>query len=149
MTTEKKQKLPRLTKKQKDFAKAYLETGNGRQAALKAYDTDSPNTAGALASENLTKPNIRAYLESKAEKAAEFVYELAEGAENETVRLNASKDILDRSGFKVPEIVPPVSTNVTTYNVIFSAEVREKVQAMDAQIKAALMKPKHVTEETN
>lgn len=92
-----------LTKKQRGFVKDYLETGNGTQAVLKHYDTDSPDTAAVIATENLSKPKVIAYLESKAEKAAEFVYQLAETGENENVRLGASKDILDRAGFKPVE----------------------------------------------
>lgn len=33
------------------------------QAALAAYNTDKPSTAKVIGSENLTKPNIRAYLD--------------------------------------------------------------------------------------
>jgi len=93
----------KLTKKQKGFARDYLETGNGTIAALNNYDIEGKNPekiASAIAVENLGKPSVKAYLESKAEKAAEFVYTLAESAENEGVRLGASKDILDRAGFK-------------------------------------------------
>lgn len=92
-----------LTKKQKVFAQEYLETGEKARSALKAYDTDSITVAAVIASENLNKPNVKAYLESKAEKAAEFVYSLAESADNEGVRLGASKDILDRAGYKPVE----------------------------------------------
>lgn len=48
-----------LTKKQKGFVKEYIKTGNGRKAVLKNYDTTDDNVAGAIASENLTKPNIQ------------------------------------------------------------------------------------------
>jgi phage terminase small subunit len=89
-----------LTPKQKVFADKYIETGNGTHSALEAYDTQSPNTAGAIASENLRKPNVREYLESKADVAAGVIFDLCMNAENETVRLNAGKDILDRAGFK-------------------------------------------------
>lgn len=47
-----------LTKKQKEFVKEYIDTGNGTQAALKVYDTDSPRVAASIAHENLTKPDI-------------------------------------------------------------------------------------------
>lgn len=53
----------KLTKKQKDFIEAYAETGNGTQAALSAYDTDSPKVASVIAAENLTKPSIQIALE--------------------------------------------------------------------------------------
>lgn len=89
-----------LTKKQKGFVKDYMETGNATLAVKNNYDVANDLTARVIGSENLTKPNVIAYLESKAEKAAEFVYQLAESGENENVRLGASKDILDRAGFK-------------------------------------------------
>jgi phage terminase small subunit len=89
-----------LTKKQKEFADEYLETGNGTQAALKAYDTTSENMAAVIASGNIRKDKIKEYLESKAERAAEVIFELLENAQNETVKLNAGKDILDRAGHK-------------------------------------------------
>lgn len=101
-----------LTKKQKGFVKDYLETGNGTQSALKNYDTTDYKTASVIATENLEKPRVIAYLESKAEKAAEFVYQLAESGENENVRLGASKDILDRAGFKPVEKSLSVNANV-------------------------------------
>lgn len=95
--------LEELTKKQKGFVKDYIETGNGTLAAMNNYDIKSSEperVAAAIASENLTKPNIIAYLESKAEKASEMVFILSQTAENEAVRLSASKDILDRAGFE-------------------------------------------------
>jgi len=89
-----------ITKKQKDFADEYLETGNGTQAALKAYDTDNENTAAVLASNNIRKHKVQAYLEDKAEKAAIRVVELSEQDINLPVALGASKDVLDRAGYK-------------------------------------------------
>lgn len=55
----------KLTKKQKDFADSYIETGNGRQSALKAYDCGE-NTAGVIAHENLKKDNVQEYLKQQA-----------------------------------------------------------------------------------
>lgn len=53
-------KQPPLTKKQKTFVKTFLETGIGTEAARIAYDIKpgDDNTAAAIASENLRKPNI-------------------------------------------------------------------------------------------
>lgn len=99
-----------LTIKQERFVKEYLETGNGAQSALKVYNTDNPRTAAVIASENLTKPNIQKYLEDIAVKAATRVEQLMEQSENLTVALGASKDILDRAGFK------PVERNDVTTN---------------------------------
>lgn len=89
-----------LTKKQADFVKEYLDSGNGTQAALKAYDTEDPNTAGVIAHENLRKPKILEYLESVADKVASNMVHLALNAESEQVQLGAGKDVLDRAGYK-------------------------------------------------
>lgn len=40
------------------FVKDYIETGNGSLAAKNNYDVANDNTARAIASENLTNPNI-------------------------------------------------------------------------------------------
>ena len=47
-----------LTKKQKNFVKEYVKTGNGQNSALKSYNVSNENVARNIASENLTKPNI-------------------------------------------------------------------------------------------
>lgn len=87
------------TKKQKAFAKEYIESGNGLQSALKTYDTQSPNVAAVIASQNLIKPNVRALIDDYAAKATVNIQTLAERAKNESVRLNANKDQLDRAGY--------------------------------------------------
>ena len=51
---------PQLTVKQRRFLKSYVETGNGTRAALDAYGTADPQTAHAIAAENLRKPAIQA-----------------------------------------------------------------------------------------
>jgi len=56
-----------LTPKQKDFANNYIETGNGTQSALKAYNS-SYNGARAFASESLANPAIQGYIADKLVK---------------------------------------------------------------------------------
>jgi phage terminase small subunit len=103
-----------LTHKQKEFADEFLETGNGVQSALSAYDTKDYSTAGNIASENLKKPKVKQYLEDNAEQAALRVIELSKQGENLPVALNASKDILDRAGFKpVDKSEVDLKANVT------------------------------------
>lgn len=51
----------KLTEKQKRFADYYIETGNATEAAIKAGYSKS--TARIIASENLTKPYIRDYID--------------------------------------------------------------------------------------
>lgn len=98
-----------LTKKEKEFADEYLETGNGTKAALKAYDTNSENMAAVLASRTIRKDKVRAYLEEKAEIASQVIFELATTSQQDNVRLGAAKDILDRAGHK-----PKDEVDVTT-----------------------------------
>ncbi len=92
-----------LSRKQVGFVNDYLETGNGTQAALKNYNIrgkNKENIAAAIAKENLTKPQIKEVLEDAAQGAMARIIELSMSAENETVRLSANKDILDRAGYK-------------------------------------------------
>lgn len=55
----------KLSLKQKRFADKYIESGNGTQSALLAYDTNDPNTAHVIASENLLKPTVSEYISNK------------------------------------------------------------------------------------
>ncbi len=102
----------RLTKKEKGFADKYLETGNRTQAALDVYETTDYMTAANIGSENLKKPKVIAYLESKADRAAERIVELSEQEKMLPVALGASKDILDRAGYK-----PIEKSVVSNFNV--------------------------------
>lgn len=58
-------KVRGITLKQKRFADKYMETGNGAQAALAAYNTTDQDTAKSIACENLTKPYIQDYIKEK------------------------------------------------------------------------------------
>jgi len=48
-----------LTVKQRRSVKHYLETGNGTEAAMVAYDVADRNTARSIGTENLRKPAIQ------------------------------------------------------------------------------------------
>jgi len=98
-----------LTPKQDKFLKRYIETGNGTQAALEVYNTVSENTAAQIASENLRKPSILEKFREAQGIAHSTIVALATGAENEAVRLNAAKDIIDRTEGKAIQ-----RTDVTT-----------------------------------
>lgn len=52
-----------LTEKQKRFADYYVETGNATESARKAGYSE--NTAKEIGCENLTKPNVKDYIDSK------------------------------------------------------------------------------------
>ncbi len=65
--------MKKLTVKQKKFADKYIETGNARQSAISAGYSE--RTASVIASENLTKPNILAYIDKQL-KGHEFDVEI-------------------------------------------------------------------------
>lgn len=102
----------KLTKKEKGFVRDYLETGHGTQSVLNNYDTTDENVAGSIASQNLKKLRIQEALQSHAEPAESMIFNLSQNAEAEAVRLNASKDIMDRAGYKPVEKSQSINVNV-------------------------------------
>jgi phage terminase small subunit len=105
----------RLTKKEKGFVDDWLELGNATRAALKNYDTTNENVAAAIGSINLRKRKITDYIESQAAGAALRMRELSQKAKNEQVRFNATKDMLDRAGFKPQDKVDLTSKGEKIY----------------------------------
>ncbi len=53
----------KLTTKQKIFCDEYIKSGNAKEAAVKAGY--SPKTAKSIGQENLTKPDLKAYIDAK------------------------------------------------------------------------------------
>jgi len=127
--------MAKLTHKQKKFANHYIETGNGTQSALKAYDTKSEIVAASIGTENLRKPKVIEYLESKAENAAIRVVELSNQGENLNVALGASRDILDRAGYKPVE----KSVNLTvSVEANMSDEEKALVEDFENKLKESI-----------
>lgn len=84
----------KLTPKQQAFADYYLETGNATESAIKAGY--SKKTAKEIGCENLTKPNIKNYIDermkamndkriAKAEEVLEYLTRVLRGEETEQV----------------------------------------------------------------
>ena len=114
----------KLTEKQKRFADEYIKSGNATQAAIKAGY--SKRTARTIAQQNLTKLNIKSYIDERmrtiennrimtAKEAVEFLTGVVRGDVKETVvigtpmcaeevekepdvktRISAAKEILKR-----------------------------------------------------
>ncbi|MDU2648329.1 MAG: terminase small subunit [Anaerococcus vaginalis] len=61
--------MKKLTIKQKKFADEYIKTGNATQSAINAGY--SKKTARVTGAENLTKPNIKAYVDERMKKLEE------------------------------------------------------------------------------
>ena len=55
-----------MTPRQRKFCDEYLISGNATDAAIKAGH--SPKTAKQTGSENLAKPDLKAYIETELEK---------------------------------------------------------------------------------
>lgn len=98
----------KLTAKQKKFADNYIKTGNATQSAIDAGY--SKKTAKSVGSENLTKPDIKAYIAEKmreiesdrimgAQEALEFLTNVVRGEELETKVVTTQYDV---STVKVP-----------------------------------------------
>lgn len=120
-----------LTKKQKIFVKEYIQNnGNGTQAALEAYDTESERVAAVIASENLTKPDIKNYLEEigfTSDNAKEVVAEILSDESNEPKdRLKAAEMIFKVHGDFAPE--KSINLNV---EVEANPEVKELTEKLN------------------
>lgn len=61
--------MKKLTIKQKKFADEYIKTGNATQSAINAGYSEK--TARKIGSENLTKPDIKAYIDERMKKLEE------------------------------------------------------------------------------
>lgn len=94
-----KEAKKKCTPKEIKFVDKFVETWNATQAILSAYDANY-NSARSMGSENLAKPNIKALIEAMAEWAMSRIEELSVNAKNESVKLQANKDILDRAWYK-------------------------------------------------
>ena len=82
----------KLTAKQRLFADEYIKSGNATQSAIKAGYTEK--SARFVGAENLTKPNIKAYIDTKmaeieshkiadAKEAMQAITAIARGETNE------------------------------------------------------------------
>lgn len=93
----------RLTVKQRLFADEYIKSGNATQAAIKAGY--SPKTVRSIGQENLTKPDIKAYIDAKmaeiesskiatAKEVMEFYTRVLRQEETEEVIVTTAKDVV-------------------------------------------------------
>ena len=94
-----------LTEQRKHFVEAYCRLGNGTLAAKEAGYKDSPslvNQASKLKrelSEEISE-ELRSSFMNAAPKALSILMDLAENSASDSVKFQASKDLLDRAGFR-------------------------------------------------
>ena len=93
----------KLTAKQRLFADEYIKSGNATQSAIKAGY--SPKTVRSIGQENLTKPDIKAYIDAKmaeieshkiadAKEVLQFYTRVLREEETEEVALPTGDDVV-------------------------------------------------------
>ncbi len=118
--------MRKLSPRQVKFAQKYIETGNATQAVIDAgYKLKNRAVAKTTGSNLLANEKVWALIESSAEQAQGNMLKLANGAKNESVRLGANKDILDRAGF-----APVNKTQVTTVNISIDNQKFDDIMGM-------------------
>ncbi|MDM7493124.1 terminase small subunit [Lentilactobacillus kefiri] len=92
----------KLTPKQRKFVDEYIKLGNATQAAINAGY--SKRTAKSIGQENLTKPDLKAFIDQRmaeieshrimdAQEALQLLTRIARGEEKETVVVSTQFDI--------------------------------------------------------
>ena len=94
-----------LTEQRKQFVEAYCRLGNGTLAAKEAGYKDSPslvNQASKLKRELSSEisEELRSSFMNATPKALSILMDLAENSASDSVKFQASKDLLDRAGFR-------------------------------------------------
>lgn len=114
----------KLTPKQKLFCKYYLISLNATDAAIKAGY--SKKTAKEIGAENLTKPHIQEYLESRMNKRAEKLEITADKVISEIAKLAFANttDILEitDSGVVIKDLSKLDTTCIASAEEVFDKE---------------------------
>lgn len=121
----------KLTPKQKKFVDWIAEWKTGEQAAMEAYNIwgkhwtkDPKNTARAIASENLTKPNISSALDDLAEKAKNILDEVLDKQMINNVLKVSSREVIDVAKYVHDKVngkaTQKIEQETTNYNIDLS-----------------------------
>ena len=101
----------KLTKKQMALVDTIVANGCTVKEASKNAGYADGESGRVTASKTLRLPHVQQYMMQRvtesiglsATTASKRILDLARGAKSEYVQLEASKDILDRAGFKAPD----------------------------------------------
>ena len=105
--------LLKLTRKQKAFAD-FLKNNpkaSATEAAAQTYNVSTRKSAEVIASENLGKPEIQAYL-AKADDHSQMVILQSMYSKDERLAFDAARDVQDRLHGKATQRVEQHSTSV-------------------------------------
>ena len=105
--------LTRITEKQKKLVDTLVAKGCSVKQASEEAGYAQGESGRVSASKALKTPHVQQYMKQQiadsiginATIASNKLLRLASGAKSEYVQLEASKDILDRAGFKAPDKV--------------------------------------------
>ena len=105
--------LVRLTEKQKKLVDTLVANGGSVKNASQVAGYSGGESGRVSASKALKTPHVQQYMMQaiadsmglNATKALNKIVSLSNNAKSEYVSLEASKDILDRAGFKAPDKV--------------------------------------------
>tara|TARA_X000001382_G_scaffold128238_2_gene117491 strand:+ start:207 stop:584 length:378 start_codon:yes stop_codon:yes gene_type:complete len=105
--------LVRLTEKQKKLVDTLVANGGSVKNASQVAGYSEGESGRVSASKALKTPHVQQYMMQaiadsmglNATKALNKIVSLSNNAKSEYVSLEASKDILDRAGFKAPDKV--------------------------------------------
>ena len=118
-----------MTEKQDKFIETYVLTGNATKAAIAAgYSEKTAKVKGAQLKSQLyseIQKETQKIIADKIPASLNWLTELAEKAESESVRLGAIKDILDRAGLKPVDIV-----ETTTIDQMSAEEIKKELAAL-------------------
>ena len=153
-TIQIKQKLPKLTKKQRGFVKDYVKDENGTKAVINNYDVKDESVAASISTENLRKPYIAEAIEIKRKSLKEALIE--EGIDEKKIAQTVKVliDARDEKGNKdftaidkglkhatniygVEDLEKPKQQN--TYNFIFNSETQKDIKDLNEKIKLRLI----------
>lgn len=126
----------KLTAKQRLFADEYIKSGNATQSAIKAGY--SPKTVRSIGQENLTKPDIKAYIDAKmseieshkiadAKEVLQYLTRVLRGEEKEEIPDNVNGGIIER---------PPLIKDRT----VAAREIMKRYPLDDPMVAAQLKK---------
>lgn len=126
----------KLTAKQQLFADEYIKSGNATQSAIKAGY--SPKTVRSIGQENLTKPDIKAYIDAKmdeieshkiadAKEVLQYLTRVLRGEESEEIPDNVNGGTIKR---------PPLIKDRT----VAAREIMKRYPLDDPMIAAQLKK---------
>lgn len=130
----------KLKPRSKAMAKIMVEKPklSKTDAYLETHNTTNRATARAEAAKLTAKPSFQIYKQEQVEQAKTNILDLANNAENESVRLKANQDVLDRNEGRATQKQITENTNL---NVNIEADQQIATDFMNF-LKASTAQPK-------